>query len=65
VTVTRTVGLLVGTLALALAGCGGGTLPGEEGAPAGIVSPAAGALVSAGNHDVLLLVHHALAETQS
>ncbi|MBM4318912.1 MAG: hypothetical protein FJ125_02890, partial [Deltaproteobacteria bacterium] len=51
---------LTGLVALALVGCTGGELPGPRPQATVLVEqPAAGALVSAGTHDVVLLVHQA------
>ncbi len=55
----RHVGTLLGAAVLTLAACQGGELPIHTRAPLSVVTPATGALVSSGAHDVVLLLHHA------
>ena len=46
------------TWVILLAGCKGGELPVTQAPPVRVEVPAAGALVSAGTHDVVVLLHH-------
>ena len=55
---THRVSLLAGVVLLALAGCQGGEAVVTSRPPVEVTSPAAGALVSDGAHDVALLIHH-------